>query len=576
MIPMRKTVAGRTDGKISKVYEYGVPHGTNLGEPAERQFQLANEFNRALYETWKNAQDARDVLFRESPETCDAYRSAESARTRVEQALADLREARSRNRSTIPDPKCLDEYNSAKEVSQAASKAFKVSRREAEKSSPELAKILKNIEAERRSNIKATRQAFAKAGLYWGTYNRVAEAHASSVSTVIQRRSKGLPADVRRNPIRALGCQIQRQADKPVRSPELLGTENSPWAGQVVLVPPDGGMHVITTKNGKEVKRRNLGRLRMRVSSTEYLDIPVIMHRPLPEDADITNIKVKREREGHWQPTAPRWKITVHVTFYTKEPPHKDIAERAVNVDAGWANLAEGQYLLAKIFSEPPLPAPPDHLTHSGSVTWQPQDGGFHQVLFPLGTQFTLGRKSARGMLAPYWRHPNGIRSTRDDDLDKVKKLITDELRVNQELVTKLEISADEVVSWRSPARFAKLVLRWPDNHHLQNQLEAWRQRDAHLWEYEWHERHQMIAARRNFYREVAAWITRSVSNLVINDIPLAKIKRVPGANNEDHQRDRASRHNMQMIALYELIAALEQAARHNGVRRVVRYSKAQ
>lgn len=90
------------------------------------------------------------------------------------------------------------------------------------------------------------------------------------------------------------------------------------------------------------------------------------------------------------------------------------------------------------------------------------------------------GRIIAPAAIATRLQRLNQTASTRDLTLDSIRRKLTDWLRehgpVPQPNRPDEQLTADAVVQWRSPARFAALALDWRDSGtEMAAQLEAWR-----------------------------------------------------------------------------------------------------
>lgn len=573
----RQTVAGRTDNRMSMVYKYGIPHWAEISAEAEEQFRLAGDLSRKLSNIWKEYQEHRSGIYSQYPEVNAAEQSAEASRSLVELREQELRDARKIRRSTVPEQDVLENYLAAKAASKAASAALKLARKSAEGSHPYLKGELQEATARWKSSIIDARKEAAANGLYWGTYNAVIDAHHSAVDKILERRSQGLPAeDPAARQRQTLVCQLQRQADKPVRSPDLIASGAGPWRNQFTLTP---------WRDGPDPSRKErYGKVMMRVSTQSAMELPVIVHRYLPADADITRVALKREKaSGHYHPSGPKWKYTLHVSFYTAAPHLRGVRSglSTTAVDLGWESTPNGLLVARVGAGNPILPDPPASLM--GAI--QEVDSGWYFYLpgnidhehHPLPSSLRGEEKrmwclrNMRGRMS----HPAGIRSTRDDNLEKIRIGAADVIKNGMEVsfrryrsgsLTEDPVTAAEIMAWRSPAKFARLALAWSTNDPLYPALEEWRKRDAHLGEYEFHERMQLNNARDDLYLKFAAWITDACWEINIKEIKVATIKRRKKVSEEDIYLDRGSRANAQHAAVGKLLIALKSAARRRGV----------
>jgi hypothetical protein len=274
-------------------------------------------------------------------------------------------------------------------------------------------------------------------------------------------------------------------------------------------------------------------RVRLRIGSTEtrdpiWAEWPVILHRPLPPDAQIVWVRVVRRRE------ASRDVWSLHLTLQLPAPTRAATSGTGpVAVDLGWRRT-------------------PETLRAGG---WHDGVTG-EDILLPADVPARL-------------RKADDIRSLRDGQLNEIRAA----LLVWREAVETLPPAHAEALrwlpQWRSPARFAALARWWRDQRlagdaAIVEALEAWRRRDKHLWLYETGLRSGALAHRRDAYRVLAADLARRYDTLVIERLDLRALATVPvpESERESHPRARAQRH---ATAPSELRTALVQAFRSRG-----------
>jgi hypothetical protein len=168
---------------------------------------------------------------------------------------------------------------------------------------------------------------------------------------------------------------------------------------------------------------------------------------------------------------------------------------------------------------------------------------------------------------------PAALQAQRDWELEPVRQQLAAWLDEQPPDPVTPGITGGEVRQWRSAGQFAELARRWRQDvptgaANLAAQLEAWRVRDRHLWEWQANERHQIGGRRDDAWRRVAAWLATHAGQLVMDSMDLAVLRRrefttdpmLPG-----HLR-RASRARAALASPGRLRDTIEAAARRRGV----------
>jgi hypothetical protein len=279
--------------------------------------------------------------------------------------------------------------------------------------------------------------------------------------------------------------------------------------------------------------------------------IPVAWHRPLPADADVTNVQVTRRRVGS------HFRLAVAVSLRTAKPEECGPGRPAVAVNLGWRSLGDGSYRVATWTASGPL-----------DLTWNEElapwllpsaTGTYGEVVIPTTFGFIDERVQ-------------GLQGLRDDKLNLIRAELVSWLEEHPELAERLELSAANVARWRSAGRLAALILRWretpfgDDDAEIRTHLEAWRKQDKHLWEWESNERDQLIARRRDVYRKVAKLLADQAGLLVVEASDLGQLARSPRADDADDVQSQKARSQRTMAAPGMLRQCLEQAANKVGV----------
>lgn len=515
------------------VYRYGCPHWADLDEEGMRQLRLAHDLRNELVAIEKRYEAMVAAIWLSFPEVAMAQQAVDLATAEVTRLSEEMLASRQRARSTVPDPDAKATLAAARKARTAAKAELK---RAKEAAKPAM--------RERRGEADAAKRlALGKDNLYadwvqirglgWGTYNDVLDKHRVSVAQVIAARKAGEPAEHRFHAWRGEGTltvQVQRAADGTRRRQwELVeGRPAKEWLGR------DRRVHEKRTDRRRTL-RAQLGRGR-------WLELPVVVHRELPAGADVTYVRVTRRTVAGQQ----RMSTTLTVRLAAPAPV---TSGEAVDVDFGWAS--GGPELGARVAristasgNLPPVPADVAELVTSGD---------WWEVWAPARWRNLLGRDDA-------------IRADRSQLLDDLRPAVAEALSTDPALAEAVAMTPVQARLVSFP-KFNRLARAWPVDHPLWPKVEAWRMRDRHLWQFEVHERQQVLARRRDAYRKVAAWLTDAARVIAIEDIDVAELRRRPGVDAEDTHEARGGRRLAQFAAPAELRTAIEQAAARRGVK---------
>jgi len=527
---------------VTRVYRYGCPHWAEFDDAAMGQLRLAHDLRNKLVEIEHAHAEAVRKVWEQCPGVAAATARAEQAQECVAALRAQAKAERVHDRTTAARRGTAAELRSARQELKDAKAALRAAKDAAFADGD----LFTAASDERREAIKATYAEFSQErGLYWATYNDVAAHHETALARMKQARQEGRKAELRFHRWTGegtLAVQLQHQAGDPARTPALIASGQGKWRNVATLTPwIDPAAWEAMPR--PERQRLRLGELRARTGRDAHLVLPVIVHRPVPGDAEISDVRITRRT------VAGQSRISVAVTCLLPAPaPPVDGATTAVRLS--WAAAGEGWLRSARIASSRPLPPVPADLE-------------------PL-VRVSPGGMAAEMHFSPGWRalleRDAGIRSYRDQMTDDLRAEVTAALEADPLLAESLEVTPAQVARWRAPRRFVHLCSIWPRDHALAEGLEAWRKRDRHLWAFECHERDQVIARRRDAYRKLAAWLCGCSRQVVLHGLDLASLKRIPCVGAEDTEQARHGRAQLQVAAPGELRGAIEAAASRLGV----------
>lgn len=274
-----------------------------------------------------------------------------------------------------------------------------------------------------------------------------------------------------------------------------------PTFHQLIAAPPSPG------------GRRQRAILRLRVSSDGrapvFAEFPMTLHRPIPP-GKIVQVVVSMEPEANRE----RWSAEFTVNEEPSAPAH-GIGTVAVNV--GWRSRPAGIRVLTCV----------DH-EREWTVEMPPR----------IGEQ--LNKASS-------------LREIRDRNQNAMVATVLPLLKSAS--VEWLPAAVEHAHAWSSHRRWHRLFLRLRADGFGDTfpELRDWYHQDVHLWQWEAAQRRKAVNSRKDFYRTVAAGLSRKYDTVLI-----AKMDRAKAAT--DKGAPEAAQHNRVQAATYDLELSIMQA----------------
>lgn len=512
----------------ARVWVYGVPPrlgGAPVVLPPEvdEQLRLAHSLREDLVSLWQARQDALGAVWSSEPRIAAVEGEIAEAEAEAEAAAKEAAKERSSARS-----RGITASTARLKEARATIRDGKNRRRELiSEVRPSRRDDLAQIEAEYRAAVKATYKTYCQDGvvgeeqvrrkLYWATWNDVTNHHRVAERRIAKDRAAGKALQFghhRFDGSGSIAVQLQREATAPARSPAMIADEEGKWRNVLHLspwVPPEQW----TALSRAQQRRQRLGQARINVGGRRTVTVPVLVHRMLPADAEITGARLVARR------VAGRRRVELHVAVHLPDPPPVTTGP-AVAVHLGWRRDPDRGVQVATYQATGPLRIP-----------------------VGLDSRFTPGApvvpdtdRTGRVVLPDRWfarvdAHDD-IARDRDLALDKVRASVVAWLEQHRPVAwAGRELAAGDVARWKAAGRFARLAMDWRDNPpahggDLAAELEEWRRADRLKWEGQAHGRAGALAHRDNTYRRVAAWLCGTAGKVVYDDTDMTAVARRP------------------------------------------------
>jgi len=478
------------DSLPSRIYSYGAKEAIENADRVAEQMRLAHRYRNKLVELELERRKKVDAtLLRLSPELTavdTALANAVKSLTDTRTALSKLN-AQARSRKNRP-PELVAAIDAAKLLVKTLREQRKTLRKTLFES-PEWKTEQQTINEEANAAQRAARES---CGVFWGSYLHVEQ----SMSGI---RSGAPPKFKRWDGDGHLAVQIQGGM-----------TPEEAFSGKDSRIQIDP---MPTTGNKMQRKRT---RIKFRIGSNGrdpiWAIIPLVLHRPIPPDARIKWVHLIRHRIA----THCQWRVQFVLSKESWE--RTDQAKYGtVGIDVGWRMMDDGSMRVAY---------------------WTGEDGKQGELRLPADW---LGE----------YRRTEKIHGHRDDNFNAIKSILLDHFG---KLTPPdwLAEAAKTLGQWRSTARLAALALKWRENRFAGDEtaygeIETWRKRDKHLFEFEANLRDQLFARRLDIYRNFAANMRRAYHTAVLEDLDLRDFHVLPEVENEapngalrEHTRDAA------------------------------------
>jgi hypothetical protein len=343
--------------------------------------------------------------------------------------------------------------------------------------------LMRELNADR---LRRVREAQAQAGLYWCGRMEVLRNYE-----VARRRAMREGRRLKPRPWNGTGT-VCVYFQKGLNVSGVFGDNGRL---QIDPIPEDAW------KSPSRSVRRQLARTRVRMRiaadadlSPVWLELPMTMHRPLPDRGVIRWASIVREQVG----LSFRHRLLLTV----REPAPPNAIERpgeAVGVDVGWRVTPDGLRVAYWYGAD----------GNHGALVLSHSDLAAFRQIDSLQSTITAAHDQARSFLQSY----------------------ANSHKVPEPLAA---LGAAALAS-SSPRALVRMFQEWQANRYLVDakafaRISAWHKQHVHLWTWQANLRDQLIRKRRELYRRFAADLARRYRSVFLNDVQLRRISARPPA----------------------------------------------
>jgi hypothetical protein len=366
---------------------------------------------------------------------------------------------------------------------------------------------LELIETARRASVK---QAQAASDLYWCNYDDVIANYATA-----RRRALREGRELRFQGWDGTG-KVTVRYQQGLPAGEVQGADR-----RLQFDP----VNPLAWTSASRSERRKLARSRVRIRvgsqgrDPVWLELPVGLHRPLPEDCTVRSASVICEKVG----SRERWRLLVTVA----RPERIARQGPAMALDLGWRLLPEGLRV----------------------GYWEDEVGAHGQLLLEPAVLWQFSKL-------------NDLKSIQDQHL-RVALAAVGEWSKTHELSAGTDLSRidlSHIGEWRKPWRLLRLYRAWKDGRVAGDEeafgaLVAWKERYDHLHEWEANLRDQVIRHRKEVYRRFVSGLLRMHGRVFLEDLQIRSLARKDQPEEEVHNYSGS----MRVVAAVSLLGRLFQ-----------------
>jgi len=394
----------------------------------------------------------------------------------------------------------------------------------------------KQLIEERQKEMNAVRDKY-KNILWWQNRESVEEVFFKK-KEMIKKRAKGEKCEFRFKPFNAFGfvsLRFQQNADKDnrIQSEKIFQGDH-----KLFQINP---VNDLAWNHPKRSERKKYRKTKVRFcvdkneNGLEYVEIPFIMHRPLPSDSIVVKASINRVKYGD----NVNYELIITVK---KEKPKQKTGDKTISIDLGWKIRNDGMRV----------------------AYWFDYKGDHGELVLnnDIIHQFKEYRKA---------------KSAKEDHFNAIKAELVGWIKLNEDIIPDWFQNhfkhTKYIANWKNEKRMVYLFHDWKNNRFegdelFFSRLNEWKNKTKHLYNWEYNLREQVIKRRNEVYKVFASKL-KEYDNVVIEKIDLNKMSRKN--NIEDGTKTTQAKDTQKVIASpSSLKNAIENLARKEGINVIV------
>lgn len=500
-------VARKTSGVPTRIFRYGLPFGpTSNEELVLEHMTLAHK----LYNDLIEVERSRITKYREIVSLDPVVQELEAQKAELDENISLLSKKQKESNSAARKKGSSPDLASQTKRLKSERAALKDKLQEARKHSREISTPqLDALGEEVSSSYKKARNS---SGLHDGTYNFICASAQQAGKT--SQKEGNLPRFRRwmegPGSRASLGQQIKSSDSRLWASTPQSPSDRCVFDGKdtrVQLSVPNSRGHAV---------------LRLRFASGEkrvpiWAEFPIVLHRPLPPDAEIKQVRVMRTRIGPYRGakhTRWRWEALFFIESHMFGVSRPTTGQTAA-IDVGWACAEEGGLRVGYLVGS---------------------DGAQSEIRLPesLKQRFDIA-DSLQAIRKKEFNEFSAelITGLKENPSNALHSLLSLKKRDGSTLSAVPRIEA-----LKSPSSLSKLVWLWSKDRQegddfLWAKADSWRQKNDHLHQWEAGARTKAVLARKEWYRVLASRLAKRYDRVFFEDLDLQTLakSKVGGSN---------------------------------------------
>jgi len=250
-----------------------------------------------------------------------------------------------------------------------------------------------------------------------------------------------------------------------------------------------------------------------------WADFRFRMHKghELPEDGVVKRAYLVAKKIG----TRTKWELQVSVAGRPKDWADRNVSDGLVAVDVGWRDMKD----------------------HVRVARWLGDDGQRGEILIPAER-------------VQRYQKVKDLQSIRSKNLDSILSTLVSWKKQAADLPEWFQERFKGLHQWRSQSRLASAIKHWEQcrfdgDEAIFDEARVWWRQDCHLYDWQESQRKGEDRWRKNYYREVAAELSRSYRTVVVEDVDWSQFQRAqdPLKAKEVNEARKAAREERRRIA---------------------------
>lgn len=527
------------------VYKFGVHYKWTKGIPSTcmDQLYLAHQFREGLVSLHLEFEDAKKAIWSSVPAIKDLEDALDAQQDIQLAQNAIIADARKLQRTRSPQGPAVDAAQAAINAAKAASKALRSQistlKKDVYKTNQTVRDDMTAASQVKFAEEKALKATMIERGLYHATAYLITNQHRTAIKNLTQKRKQGNPAQLRHHRFEGTGnlmVSLKSREGINTRNPAEISDPSGPHRNTFCMKLPSVADWDGLTGSQRRHDGRVIARFRIatgKADDTNVIELPVQVHRALPNDAIIKSATLNVSKIGT--------RKVAHILLSVTIPdPIQLPDESTLFCHFGWRSedTKDGKTVRSLTWrSDTPLEEWP-------TMRVDPRYADLAKCMV-VADDLMSGTVAIPATWSNKIDTSDELRSARDEALNTIRDELIAWLTtvgpidhptlIDRETGLPIQVTAADVAHWRSPRRFVTLALGWRHNPPTQTSaskitasLEAWRAMDKRLYDTQTGTSTRAARRRDDLYAQVANLLGSAYDTIIMDEVDHAKLATRP------------------------------------------------